>query len=181
MTSFTLWTFPQLTVAVRWTHGSLHSNASVLDTAEAGNEALCSPPSVLSNWKFTQIQTQSDRHIVNKRPTSGLVRQKNYGKLCVTRFARQRALFADKNKPSQIFKYILCFTSISVFLCFIHLWCSYLYIKSNKIILFSNQQNVIVCFQILKLNLVTRKKKHFEGNKPEDGKELEWKPVQLQH
>lgn len=37
MTGFTLWTFPQLTVAVPWTHGSLHSNASVLDTAEAGN------------------------------------------------------------------------------------------------------------------------------------------------
>lgn len=69
--------------------------------SRGGKRRFCSPPSALSNRQFTQIQTQPGRHIVNKRPTSGLVRQKNYGKICITCFAHQRSLFAEK-KMNQV-------------------------------------------------------------------------------
>lgn len=46
--------------------------------------SLRSPQRVLSNPKFLQIQAQCRGHIVNKRPTSGLVPQWHCGNSCVS-------------------------------------------------------------------------------------------------
>lgn len=54
------------------------------DTPALKAASFHSPQRVLSNPKFLQIQAQYRGHIVNKRPTSGLVPQWHYGKLCVS-------------------------------------------------------------------------------------------------
>lgn len=48
------------------------------------NGLLSQPRWVLSNYDFLQILAQFRGHIVNKRLTSGLVRQQHCGKWCVT-------------------------------------------------------------------------------------------------
>lgn len=60
-----------------------------------GNGSLTQPWWALSNYNFLQIQAQLNGHIVNKRLTSGLVRQQHCGKCCVTCSGQRSALFLN--------------------------------------------------------------------------------------
>lgn len=57
-----------------------------------GNGMISQPRWVLSNYNFLQIHTQLRGHIVNKRLTSGLVRQQHCGKWCVTSSGQKMAV-----------------------------------------------------------------------------------------
>lgn len=93
MTGFTLWTFPQLTDTIPWIRGCLHSNATVAYTPEL-EMGYCRSHGYRCQLKyFCKSETQFGSHIVNKRLTSGLVRQQHCGKWCTACVGQQRALF----------------------------------------------------------------------------------------